>query len=452
MQGSGLIRKINKYIETNHLLTPGDPVVVGFSGGSDSVTLLYILIRLGYRCIAAHCNFHLRAGESDRDETFCRNFAAQHGSLFEQIDFDTRSFATRHHISIEMAARNLRYEWFESIRQKYDAQAITVAHHRDDSNETMLQNMIRGTGIRGLCGIRNRCGRVVRPLLCIGKDDINRFIEEQQLTYVTDSSNRSDEYTRNFLRLHLIPLMKEVNPSVGEALARTVAQLADVENIYLHTIEKAGKKLLKKIEDNVFSISIDKLSLQTSPQTILYELLQPFGFTRHLSNDIYSSLSGESGRIFNAPDSDYQLVKDRVSLLIYKKPAQTTVEYPISENGTDFDQLPIRLSMQIIEVNDAFEIDLSPSTATFDYDKIKFPLVLRKWHIGDWFIPFGMKGRKKVSDYYTDHKFSLLKKNKTWLLCSGNDILWIVGERTDNRFRLESHSKNAVILNFFSAK
>ena len=432
------------------MLTSGKPVIVGFSGGGDSVGLLYILNSLGFQCVAAHCNFHLREKESDRDALFCENFAAQHELAFEKIDFDTRSYATQHHLSVEMAARALRYEWFETLRIKHDAQAIAVAHHRDDNAETMVLNMIRGAGIRGLCGIRPRNGWVVRPFLCVGKDEINRFIIAHQLPFVTDSSNLSDEYTRNFIRLRMIPLMKEVNPSVEEALARTATHLADVETIYLQMIENVKNTLLKKNGDEVFTISINKLLQQPAPQTILYELLRPFGFTRHVSKDVFYSLSGEPGKVFQAPVTGYQLLKDRTSFFIYKKPEQTTEVYPVYANDLALDHLPIRLSIRKVEVNNGFEIEKSPATATFDYDKIRFPLLLRKWRPGDWFVPFGMKGRKKISDYFSDHKFTMLQKDKTWLLCSGNDILWLVGERTDNRFLVENHTKYALIINFFS--
>ena len=449
MLGLGLICKVGTYIETNCLLTSEEPVVVGFSGGCDSVSLLFILKHLGYGCIAAHCNFHLRGDESDRDEEFCRMFANQQDIPFEKVDFDTRAHAARQHVSIEMAARELRYEWFEALRGNKSCQAIAVAHHRDDSNETMLLNMIRGTGIRGLCGIRPRNERIIRPLRCVGKDDIVRFVDEYQLPYMTDSSNLSDAYTRNLVRLHLIPLMKRINPAVSEALDRTSEHLADVENIFLQTIAHVGKSLLEEIDDDVFSISINKLKQQPSPQTILYELLRPFGFTRQLSSDIYSSLSSESGKIFDAPHAGYRLLKDRHSLLVSKKTELTEEMYQIPANHTDFVHLPIRLTMKQASVDSAFEIDKSQSTATFDYEKIKFPLLLRKWRVGDWFVPFGMKGRKKLSDYFTDHKYSLLKKSKTWVLCSGNDILWVVGERADNRFRIEKHTKYALIVKFF---
>ena len=461
----GLIQTIKTYIEKNRLLPSDKPVIVGFSGGSDSVLLLYLLNRFGYQCIAAHCNFHLRDGESDRDELFCKKFTEDLHIVFEKADFDTRSYAAIHAISIEMAARELRYTWFETLRTRHDAQAIAVAHHRDDSNETLLLNLIRGTGIRGLSGIRPHNEWVVRPLLCIGKNEIIRYLTDHQLPFVTDSSNLSDEYTRNVIRLRLIPIMQELNPSIDEALARTAAHLSDVETIYLQTIEQAKEMLLKKDKDGLFSISIPELLSFTAPTAILYELLQPFGFTRVQSENVFNSLSGESGKLFETRDSRYQLLKDRTSLFIYQKTEKREELFYINENDVEFDNLQIRLSFRKIAINQPFAIDKSPSknatnqpfaidkspsTATLDYEKISFPLHLRRWRTGDWFIPFGMKSRKKVSDFFSDHKYSILRKNKTWLLCSGNDVIWIVGERMDNRFRVQKNTKNVLVINFFS--
>ncbi len=443
-----MIHKVKTYIETNHLLTFEKPVIVGFSGGGDSVSLLYILNRLGYKCIAAHCNFHLREEESDRDEFFCLKFAEEHNIAIDIVCFDTKLYAAEKRISIEMAARDLRYNWFEIIRKKHNAQAIAVAHHRDDSNETMLLNMIRGSGIRGLSGIRPKNGYIVRPLLCVGRNDLEDYLKTQHLSYITDSSNLSDEYTRNFIRLRLLPLMEEINPSVGTALARTAEHLADAESIYLHTIENAKKRFIQKTDDNEFRISINEIIHQPAPKTILYELLRPFGFTRQVSEDVFHILTGESGKTFNVPDSDYKLLKDRDYLIIYKQPEKTPEIYKIEENNTNYGKLPIELSIHKVKVDSSFKIDSSSDTATFDYDKINFPLSLRKWKPGDWFIPFGMKGRKKLSDYFSDHKISIPKKNKTWLLCCGEDIIWIVGERTDNRFRIDNNTKYALIINF----
>lgn len=447
-ESKGLIHTIQTYIETNHLLTFDKPVIVGFSGGGDSVSLLYILHRLGYKCIAAHCNFHLRGKESDQDEEFCIKFAKEYQLILEQIGFDTTTHAARHHISIEMAARELRYQWFEELRQKYDAQAIAVAHHRDDSNETMLLNLIRGTGIRGLCGIRPKNGYIIRPLLCISRKNIIRYLQEQNLSFVTDSTNLSDEYTRNFIRLRLLPLMEELNPSVGTALARTAEHVTDAENIYLQTIENASNTLIQETDDEI-RISITDLLKQPAPKTILYELLRPYGFIRQISEEIFHTLNSESGKTFDATGSRFRLLKDRNFLIIYKQPEKTSEIYQIKEINTDTSHLPIRISINKMEVGPSFEIDKSPFTATLDYDKVTFPLILRKWQAGDWFIPFGMKGRKKLSDYFSNQKFSLIEKEKTWLLCSGDHILWIIGQRTDNRFRINADTKHALILNFF---
>ena len=443
-----MIHKVQTYIETNHLLTLDKYVIVGFSGGGDSVSLLFILKRLGYSCVAAHCNFHLRGSESDRDEDFCRQFAEKYDIPFKKVDFDTQSYAAEQHISIEMAARELRYNWFDTLRKEYGAQAIAIAHHRDDSNETILLNLIRGTGIRGLCGIRKKNGYIVRPLLCLGRNDLAGFLKENDLPFTTDSSNLSDEFTRNFIRLRLLPLMEVINPSVGSALARTAENLSDTEKIYLQKIEQTRKKILQKTDNNEFKLSIKKIIKQPAPKTILYELINPFGFTREISDNIFRSLFSEPGKIFEAPNSCFKLLKDRDFLIIFEQPENLQESYCEETNNVASNYLKNVLSFQKIEIDESFVIDNSPSTATFDYDKIKFPLKMRKWKHGDWFVPFGMNGRKKLSDYFSDNKFSILEKEKTWLLCSGEDIIWIVGRRTDNRFRIDNNSKYALVIIF----
>ena len=333
-----MIRRIQKYIETNHLLTSGKFVITGFSGGRDSVALLHILNKSGYNCIAAHCNFHLRGDESNQDESFCRQFAGDYNIIYEKVDFNTTEYAAEQHISIEMAARELRYNWFETIRKKYDAQAIAIAHHSDDSSETMLLNLIRGTGIHGLCGIRPKNEFIVRPMLCVSRDEINKYIEEQNLPYVTDSSNLSDVYTRNFIRLNLLPLMEKINPSVRKTLERTAEHLSDAECIYNHTIELKKKELLQKNFNDGDKISIIELVKQPAPKTILYELIKPYGFTREITEDIFLSLNGESGKKFKAPDCDYSLLKDREFLFLYKQEKDDRL-YEINENNLNSEQI-----------------------------------------------------------------------------------------------------------------
>lgn len=435
------ILSIQTYIDSRHLLTSGVPVVVGLSGGADSVALLDILVRLGYKCIAAHCNFHLRGEESDRDELFARNFAEQMNVPFFKIDFDTEQYALEHSVSIEMAARDLRYDWFEQVRIQNNAQAIAVAHHRDDSVETLMLNLIRGTGIRGMTGIRSKNGFVVRPLLQISRNDIVLYLNERNIRYITDSTNLLDAYTRNYIRLRVLPLLEEINPSVKASIARTAEHLSDAENIFIHVIQQAEKEVWQDQK-----LSVTTLMRFPSPKTILYELLRPYGFSRTTVDDIFQSLDKSSGKIFYS--SAFRLIKDRDYLLIHPNKKVEDCVYVLNEETSNI-SAPIRLSFLKKRKDVDFQIEKSKSVACFDYNKLLFPLYLRRWQYGDWFIPFGMKGRKKLSDYFSDNKFSLAEKENCWLLCSGNNVLWIVGKRTDNRFRIDETTKNVFIVKIF---
>lgn len=439
---------VRTYIEKQQLLSGDGPVLVGLSGGADSVALLALLVQLDYPCVALHCNFHLRGDESVRDEQFAREMARTLDVPFYKIDFDTAAYGAEHHLSIEMAARELRYNWFEEMRLRLGAQAIAVAHHRDDSVETVLMNLVRGTGIRGLGGIRPKNGYVVRPLLAVSRSEILDWLAEQQLSYVTDSTNLSDAYTRNFVRLRVLPLLEELNPSVKAAIARTADHLAETEAIYLHVVEKARRELVK--ED--FRIPIARLMEYPSPATILYELLKPYGFTRQVADDVFRSLTGESGKMFYSPD--YRLLKDREYLLLspVKKEEEREYTFTVDDIVEEVWWGPVELSFFKSVITTDFCFRKDKHIAYFDYDKLSFPLTLRKWKEGDWFIPFGMKGRKKLSDYFSDHKFSRMDKEQTWLLCSGENILWIVGERSDNRFCIDKTTKSVLVVNFFSTK
>lgn len=436
-----MLRIVSRFIEKNALLSLREPIVVGLSGGADSVSLLAILVRLGYDCVALHCNFHLRGDESDRDESFAREFAKSLDVPFHKIDFDTVGYASGHHLSIEMAARELRYAWFEKMREDLGAQAIAVAHHRDDSIETLLMNMLRGSGIRGMGGIKARNGHVVRPLLCVSRDEIVDWLGSQGYSYVVDSTNMSDAYTRNFIRLRLLPMLEELNPAARTTLARTAEHLSAAGSIYMYVVERAKRELA--ISEG--TLSIGKLMEYPAPETILFEILKDYGFSRTQSDDVFYSLEGESGKIFYSPT--HRLLKDRESLILTPLEDRQELSYGIDINEAVCHE-PIRLSFDVLPVDSRFSIERDRNIAYFDYDKIKHPLILRHWHEGDWFIPFGMRGRKKLSDYFSDHKFSILDKESAWLLCSGNDILWLVGERSDDRYRIDKSSKRALVIKF----
>ena len=436
-----MLSTVQAYITQHQLLRPGAPVIVGLSGGADSVALLHILTRLGYPCVAAHCNFHLRNDESDADADFAQQTAEALGLLFRRIDFDTADYARQHGVSIEMAARTLRYEWFETLRRELGAEAIAVAHHRDDNVETVLLNLIRGTGLSGLCGMRPRNGHIVRPLLSVDRHQIVRWLADRHLPFRTDSSNASDVYRRNFVRLRLLPLMEQLNPSVRDAILRMAGHLTDVEAIYRDAINTHSAHLM----DADGRISIDALLRTPAPHAVLFELLTPYGFTPSQCADIARALSGESGRSFVAPDGRWHLLKDRLHLILYPADEVSADAFPLTL-GSEL-TAPIRLSLEERIVDEAFTISRSPHVATFDADRIALPLTLRRWRAGDSFVPFGMTGRKKLSDYFSDHKFSLLRKAAAWILCDASGrILWIVGHRTDNRFRITSKTRRALIV------
>jgi tRNA(Ile)-lysidine synthase len=243
--------------------------------------------------------------------------------------------------------------------------------------------------------------------------------------------------------------MKSVNPSVGSALARTAENLAGAECIYSQAVKEAKIRVTRTNEYGHILLSIDRLTQQPAPQTILYEILEAYGFSRHVSGEIYNALTGEPGKLFDAPDSGYKLLKDRNELVVFKPDVEVIHEYAICDETTGWDPLPVDLSAKKVAVDGAFIIDRSPLVATLDYDKMRFPLTVRRWRSGDWFIPFGMKGRQKLSDYFSNHKLNLLEKEQVWILCNSyQDIVWIIGKRTDDRFRINNKTKTALIINF----
>ena len=434
---------VRAYIDKYQLLTAGKPVLVGVSGGADSIALLTVLVELGYSCIVGHCNFHLRGEESMRDECFTETYARKLGLPFVKVDFNTRDYAAEHHLSVEMAARELRYAWFEEMRCVHDAQAIAVAHHRDDNVETVLMNLIRGSGIRGMSGIRPKNGFVIRPLLPVTRQEILQWLAERQLEYVTDSTNLSAAYTRNFIRLRVLPLLETINPSVRTAINRTAEHLAETESLFAYVMADARKRVFEA-ENRLL---IKALMQYPSPKTVLFELLKAFHFTPSSVDEIFLSLNKESGKLFFS--SSHRLVKDRDCLLLSPLAAagEKEVYFLTGEEGCWSG--PIDLAFSRIVRTEELHIQKDKDIAYFDLDKLKFPLVLRHWQQGDWFVPFGMQGRKKLSDYFSDKKFSRLEKERVWLLCSGDEVIWIVGERSDNRFRVECATKRCLVVNFF---
>ena len=433
-----MLAKVKSYINSLNLLSPNSRLIVGLSGGADSVALLYVLHQLKYECIVAHCNFHLRGDESLRDELFAKACAESLDIPFHKIDFDTEKYASNRGISIEMAARELRYEWFEKIRAELGAEAVVVAHHQNDNVETFLLNLIRGTGIHGLTGIKPKSFHVVRPFLCLTRDEILSYIQQENLSYVTDSSNLQDDYVRNKIRLNILPEMQLINPSIDGAILRAIKNLQQVSTIYDADIKTAEKQVFDAEKKQ---ISIPKLQSYIEPEMLLYEILKPFGFNSSVVKEIIQSLDGQPGKEFYSPE--FKLIKDRNTLLITPKQELEKNDYYQIEKrvGVAPIELSFRLELNFAENTSGFEIFKDKKIAYFDARQLKFPLILRRWKCGDWFIPFGMSGSRKLSNYFSDQKFSKIDKEQIWLLCSGDDVIWIVGERADNRYRVKNRTR-----------
>jgi tRNA(Ile)-lysidine synthase len=433
-----MLKKIQKYIHDHQLLSPHAKVIVGLSGGMDSMAMLDVLTLFGYSCVAAHCNFHLRGEESNRDADFVKKWCESIEIPFVSTDFDTQKYAADKKISIEMAARELRYAWFEVIRQQYDAEAIVVAHHRDDSVETVLLNLVRGTGIKGLSGISPKNGNIVRPFLCVTCKEIESYVDERGLPFVFDSTNSEDVYTRNFIRLNIIPQLEELNPSVKDAIYRTSQNVSEAEKMYSSAVLMAKEKIFDGEK-----IDIAALQQTPSPMSVLFEILSPLGFNPSVIEDVNRSLNAHSGKVFFS--GKHRLIKSRNYFLLdpLVDEQENETSFYIDKTSQEV-STPIHLSISIKDV--PVEIKKENRFLYADTEKLMFPLELRKWQSGDWFIPFGMKGKKKVSDYFTDRKFNLKEKENTWLLVSNEKIVWIVGERLDNRFRVTSKTNSVLVI------
>lgn len=417
--------RVQKFIEEKTLFGRNDTVLVALSGGADSVALLRVLLSLGYACEGAHCNFHLRGDESNRDEAFVRSLCEQLSVPLHVVHFETEDYAKEHRLSIEMAARELRYDWFKRLREERGASVIAVAHHRDDSVETFLLNLIRGTGIDGLKGIAHKNGYVVRPLLQETRESIMRYLGAIGQDYVTDSTNLQDEFMRNKIRLNLLPLMQQMNPSIMETIQETGMRLSEVASIYHRDREEVKRRKVTLLSEESMRVSIADVLDDIAPLSFLHELLFPLGFNHSQIKDIYRCLSvPQSGKRFYA--KEWEVIRDRDKLLIQK----------IAPEG-----IAPELLIEVLEKTPSFVIPRDKQVACLDADKLKCPLVVRKWQTGDKFVPLGMTGKKKVSDYLTDRKFSVLQKEMQYVVCSGEDIVWLVNERPDHRFRVTEKTR-----------
>ena len=419
--------------------------LVAISGGADSVCLLLKMIEEGRSVEAVHCNFHLRGDESDRDETFVVSLCQRLGVPLHRVHFDTKEYAALHKVSIELAARELRYRYFEQLRQDIGAEAIMVAHHRDDNVETVLMNMVRGTGIRGMAGIRPVNGHILRPLLDMSRADIEAYLARKGETYVTDSTNLEDDATRNKFRHHVIPLLQSLNPKASENIHSTSRHIAEAEKILSWAISRARHDVFLSPS----LIDIDKLLSFVSPSYLLNEICRDYGFTPSQCDDMLAAASASHvGATFLSSTHIAAIATVGGSLCIQFAPKSAQPkEYRLPEPGIYRLADGLSLTLEKTDISDDFRISKSPEVATLDINKVKFPLTLRPIRQGDRFTPFGMKGTKLVSDYLTDIKCSVIDRQRQMVVEDATGmIIWLVGRRTNDKSRIDSSSNAALII------
>ena len=424
--------RVRQFACAHSLFVAGRKYIVALSGGADSVALLLALKSLGIAMEAAHCNFRLRGGESQRDEDFCIALCDRMGIPLHRIHFDTRPYAALHKESIEMAARHLRYAYFSSLMKDIGAEGVCVAHHRDDSVETVLINLVRGTGINGLKGIAAKNNGIIRPLLCVGRSDITDYLSARQQPFVTDSTNLIDDVVRNKIRLDVLPLLEEINPSVKRCIFETSLRVGEALKAYNASIAASIKEVMP--EDG--SISIELLQRQTAPQEVLFSILKEKGFSSAQTGQIFSALGkGRTGSLWTS--SSHRLLIDRGRILMESIGSGRTAPLRIPETGVYVYDDSLTLEVSILPVGEGFIVSKAAHSVCVDRARTVFPLTLRPWKNGDRFVPFGMKHSRLVSDFLTDRKRSLFHKQRQLVVEDAEGrIVWLVGERIDHRFRI----------------
>lgn len=440
-----MLTAFQNHIKSNQLFEPTDKILLAVSGGKDSMAMLHLFVAAKINIGVAHCNFQLRAKAANEDEDFVKQTCQQLNIPFHSIRFDTANYAEKNKISTQMAARELRYNWFEEIKTTHHYHSIATAHHQNDVAETMLINLTKGSGLSGLHGIKAKNNHVIRPLLCFTSDEIQQYISTHQISYREDQSNASVKYVRNKIRHEVLPKLAEINPNIIETLNKAATHFSATENILNQKIEEE-KEHCFTTEKELVKINIKHLQQLHPLATYLYYFLSPYHFNFDDCEQITLSLNGNSGKQFFS--TTHQLIKDRAFLLLSPK-TENQPEPIIIHTINDFTESPINIKFELIK-NKNTTFKTAKNLAYLDSDKIAFPLYFRKWKEGDSFTPFGMKGKKKLSDYFIDEKFSIPEKETTWLLTDKNDnIIWVVNSRTDDNFRVSEQTKTILLLETF---
>lgn len=428
-----MLQSFRNHIDHNFTLLKEGKLLIAVSGGLDSVVLVHLCNMINLNIALAHCNFKLRGLESDRDEAFVCDLAeALDVEVFTQ-SFDTGNYAISNKLSIQMAARELRYQWFQELKNQLKFDYLLTAHHADDNLETFLINLSRGTGLEGLTGIPEINDSTIRPLLQFTREEIMEFAECNNLNWREDASNASNKYLRNKIRHEVVPILKGINPQLLQNFSKTITHLKETQSIVNDRIDKVSDDIIE-VREEALEFDINKIKTLINPKAYLYELLKDYGFTEW--NDVVELLDAQTGKFITS--DDWRLLKNRDVLVLSQN---KLINDEIIEI-LDFDN-PIESSIGILEFKEVSEINKGDSNSIYvDKDLIKTPLLIRKKQDGDMFVPFGMKGSKKVSKFFKDEKYSLFEKEKTLMLCQNEKIIWIIGRRADNRFRVTESTKS----------
>jgi tRNA(Ile)-lysidine synthase len=440
MYFSAMLARVKQYIDKNGLFDSNDKILVALSGGADSVALLFVLKKLGYAVSAAHCNFKLRGAESDQDEAFVRKLVHDWQVEAHFTVFDTRTYAKKQGISIEMAARDLRYHWFYELSRQYAYTKIALGHHLNDSIETLLLNLSRGTGIKGITGISAKNQKVIRPFLCVNRDEIEALLNQENLSYRHDSSNDSLHYMRNIIRHQIIPAFKTINPAFEQLMVQNLLNFQEAASIYDHQVEQLKEQLTRQAGNRLL-IDTQKLSELPYKATVLFELLSPMGFSYDSVSKALNAMDSEPGRTFFS--ESHQLLVDRTQLIV--EPLDTLNEVFVIDDLNGLSRLPFLLQGNKA-LAEEFVMDKDAKTGSFDAARLSFPLTFRHWNSGDRFYPLGMKQQKKLSDFFTDQKIDRFTKDKVWIMESNQQIAWLVGHRIDDRFKVTGKTREVIVL------
>ena len=447
-----MLNKIKRFIVSEHLLRVDALYLVALSGGADSVALLLCLKELGYRVEAVHCNFHLRGEESLRDEQFCEDLCQRENIPLHKVHFDTQAYADLHKVSIEMAARELRYRYFFQLKEALGADGVCVGHHKEDSVETILINLVRGTGLGGLMGIRPRNHDVIRPLLCVTRQEIEDYLHQHAVSFVTDSTNLIDDVVRNKIRLNVLPQLSEINPSVTDAILTTANHLSEVDAIVQESLKEALGKAVSfinsatQVNSNSFSNEPFQLDLSVvrafpSPSYLLFYILKPLGFSSSQIAEMVSHLDGQTGQLWYSPS--HELTHDRGVFMVLPREEAESRQLVIPETGRYVydEQLSLRLTERALTPSSNVSFSKVPTVVDLDASSIRFPLTLRRVAEGDRFTPLGMRGTQLMSDFLTNLKRNRFeKRNQLVLLDATGTILWVLGLRINDHFKLTPQS------------